>query len=226
MLNATLPTDTRHCAVSALRCIAAEAGDPLAKLFENDGATAHFRANDEIFAEEEAADAVYRVTEGVARICKFTEDGRRQIGEFHFSGDVFGLEYGSHRSVCAEAVTDCRVSIVGRAQLLAKARRDGELANALWRSSCDALHRMHEQLFLLGRANAADRVLAFFHMTAERLNSRGVVEIPMSRQDIADHLGLNIETVSRTITQLRGEGAIRLEGARRVCLDTHDRLYA
>jgi len=116
----------------------------------------------------------------------------------------------------AEAVTPCRVIVVRRSALLAAAGRDAELGSALWLHASRELQRMHEHLVLLGRKSAAERVEAFLRSTGQRLDSRTVVDIPMSRQDIADHLGLTIETVSRTMTQLRETGAIVLEGSRRI----------
>lgn len=228
MLNVSIPSNATRPALPAWRWPPADCPrpDPLAGFFDRSAAVMRFQPNDEVFAEEDAADAVYRVVDGVVRQCRFTEDGRRQIGEFHYAGDMFGLEAGRRRTASAEAVTPCRLQVVGRSQLLAAAREDSALASALWQASCDELHRVQEQLFLLGRACAAERVLSFLQATAERLGTPSVVDIPMSRQDMADHLGLNIETVSRTITQLRNEGAIRLEGARRVRLCEDDLMVA
>lgn len=218
MLNATTGYRFDSIARAAkIRTVPAATGiTPLEDMFSAIGALVAYASRDEIFAEEDTAEAVYRIVSGVVRICKFTEDGRRQIGEFHFPGDMFGLEADRVHNFSAEAVTDCRIQTVKRRDLIEAARRDGELASALWDASSRELHRLHEHLFLLGRASAADRVMGFLRTMGERLRSPGVVDIPMSRQDIADHLGLNIETVSRTITQLRSEGAISLEGARRI----------
>lgn len=190
----------------------------LEDLFEDLGHAIVCERNAPIFDEEEAANSVYLVVSGTVRICKFMEDGRRQIGGFHFAGDIFGFEYGARHAFCAEAVSACRLLVVRRTALMDAAARDAELGSALWMLANRELHRMNEHMVLLGRASAADRVMAFLRSVGERLQSPSVVEIPMSRQDMADHLGLNIETVSRMITHLRGEGAIALEGTRRIRL--------
>ncbi|WP_246479703.1 cyclic nucleotide-binding domain-containing protein [Kaustia mangrovi] len=187
-------------------------GDTLAMM----GSAMSFERNEELFAEEEPADYVYKVVSGVVRTCKFLEDGRRQIGEFHFPGDVFGFEPCANHTFSAEAVTPCRVVIVKRAALMAAAGRDAELGSALWIAATRELGRLHEHMVLLGRKSARERVMAFLASAAERQCDAAVIDIPMSRQDIADHLGLTIETVSRTMTQLQETGAISLEGSRRV----------
>ncbi len=187
-------------------------GDTLAMM----GSAMSFERNEELFAEEEPADYVYKVVSGVVRTCKFLEDGRRQIGEFHFPGDVFGFEPCANHTFSAEAVTPCRVVIVKRAALMAAAGRDAELGSALWIAATRELGRLHEHMVLLGRKSARERVMAFLASAAERQCDAPVIDIPMSRQDIADHLGLTIETVSRTMTQLQDTGAISLEGSRRV----------
>ena len=192
------------------------AGDVIGEALSLMGSPMDFHRNAEIFAEEEPAEYLYLLVGGVVRTCKFLEDGRRQIGSFHFAGDVFGFEPSQEHEFSAEAVTPCRVIVVRRSALMAAAGRAAALGSALWLHASRELQRMHEHLVLLGRKSAAERVVAFLHSTGQRLDSRAVVDIPMSRQDIADHLGLTIETVSRTLTQLRETGAIVLEGSRRI----------
>ncbi len=193
-------------------------GGDLLEIFSMMGSVIPFERNAEIFAEEEPADYVYMVASGVVRTCRFLEDGRRQIGAFPVAGDIFGFETSALHGFAAEAVTNCRIVVIRRSSLIAAARRDAALASALWLAAAQELQRMQEHMVLLGRKCATERVMAFLAGIAERLGAERIVEIPMSRQDIADHLGLTIETVSRTMTQLQESGAIRLESARRIRL--------
>ena len=102
---------------------------------------------------------------------------------------------------------------------------DGAAAQALWRLTSEKLTRANEHLIMLGKKTAAERVAAFLLHIAERLGARGV-NLPMSRTDIADYLGLTIETVSRTFTKLEREHAISLDGARQVTFNNFAQLQA
>lgn len=187
------------------------------------GSVASFDRNTEVFADEEPAEYVYQVISGTVRTCKFLEDGRRQVGAFYYPGDLFGLEPFDAYSVSAETVTPCQIRMVKRAALTAVAAHDAALASALWMIATRELQRVNEHMVLLGRKCAAERLLDFLNNTAIRLNSPELVDIPMSRQDIADHIGLTIETVSRTMTRLQETGAIALDGSRRVHVIDHPR---
>jgi CRP/FNR family nitrogen fixation transcriptional regulator len=146
------------------------------------------------------------------------QDGRRQIGAFYLPGDVFGLEAGVDHAFSAEAVVDSVVRVARRATIVAHAARDGELAADLWNHTAGGFRLAQEHMLLLGRKNAEERVASFLLDMARRESAIEVVELPMSRQDIADYLGLTIETVSRTLTQLEDKEAIELPTSRRVRL--------
>jgi len=184
--------------------------------------TMAFARNEEIFAEEEDADFVYQVISGAVRDVRGLSDGRRQIGAFHLSGDVFGLECGAAHRFSAEAVTDCKIALIRRSALEKTAEADGAAARQLWNLTVCELQRLQEHLLLLGRKSAAERVALFLISMAERGAAGEVVDLPMSRMDIADHLGLTIETVSRTMTQLERDHAITMAGPR--CVQLHRRL--
>jgi CRP-like cAMP-binding protein len=176
-----------------------------------------FARNSEIYGEGEKADYVYKVVSGTVRTYRILADGRRQIGGFHLPGDVFGLETGEQHRLSAEAVTESKVLVVKRSTLMALAARDNDVSRDLWRLTGSELARAQDQILLLAKT-AQERVAAFLLEMAERRPSAHAVELPMSRQDIADYLGLTIETVSRTLTALENEAAIELANSRRIVL--------
>jgi len=181
------------------------------------GATMSYRRNEEIYGESEPADYLYKVVSGTVRTSKLLTDGRRQIGGFYVAGDVFGLETGAEHSFSAEAITDCSVLVIKRSALVALAGRDHEAARQLWTITSTELKRGQEHILLLIKS-ARERVATFLLEMAERISAGNAVELPMSRQDIADYLGLTIETVSRTLTSLENAATIELPSSRRVVL--------
>ncbi len=183
-----------------------------------------FSRNEEIFAEEEEADFVYQVVSGAVRDVRIMSDGRRQIGAFHLAGDVFGLECGEHHRYSAEAVVDSEVALVRRSTLHKAADADGGAARRLWAITSRDLQRLQDHMLLLGRKSAVERVASFLVGMAGRGVAGEAIDLPMSRTDIADYLGLTIETVSRTLTQLERDRAISMSGSRHIVL--HDRLFA
>lgn len=189
----------------------------LGEAFALMGARLNVERNAEIYGEGEPAEYVYRVVRGVVRTYKLLNDGRRQISAFLLPGDFFGLDCDDEYRFTAEAVADATLTFVKRSALTGLARRDGEVANDLWRMARAELHRAHDHMLLLGRKSAQERIAAFLLEMAERVE-RDTVELPMSRLDIADYLGLTIETVSRTLTHLENTATIALPSTRRVRL--------
>jgi len=202
---------------------AAEDG-ALALAFRLHGASVLFSRNVEVFGEDEEAEYFYQVVAGAVRTYKVLQDGRRQIGAFYLPGDVFGLEAGERHAFSAEAVVESSVRIARRATVLALAAKEPELAADLWARTAGGLRLAQEHMLLLGRKSAEERVASFLLDMARRESATEMVELPMSRQDIADYLGLTIETVSRTLTHLEAEEAIELPTSRRVRLRSRARL--
>ncbi|GLI20736.1 MULTISPECIES: helix-turn-helix domain-containing protein [Xanthobacter] len=187
------------------------------------GVVASYARNAEIFGEDQPAENLYIVLSGAVRICKLLGDGRRQIETFCLPGDVFGWEMTGRHRFSAEAVSECKIVRVKRSILFSRASDDAELAHALWALTAAELGRAQDHLLVLGRKTAQERVATFLLDMAERAGAgqgpNGVeVTLPMSRQDIADFLGLTIETVSRTLTHLEEISAIALPSSRRVVL--------
>src|SRR5262245_29909663 len=181
------------------------------------GAPMSFARNAEIYGEGEPADYLYKVISGTVRTYKVLSDGRRQIGAFYLPGDVFGLESGDEHTFSAEAITEAKVLVVKRSALVALAERDSDVARQLWTLTGQELRRVQDHILLLIKT-AQERVAGFLLEMAERRSSGNAIELPMSRQDIADYLGLTIETVSRTITNLENAAAIEVPTSRRIVL--------
>lgn len=199
-----------------------------AKAFENDhlfdsvlpapGACARFHRDEEIFGEGEAADYVYQVVSGSVRTYRILRDGRRQIDEFHFAGDYFGLEMTDTHRINAEAMSDATVRMIRRGALSDLAAQRGDAARALFRLTAEGLQRCQDHVLMLGRRSAQERVVGLLLDIATRTRAEAELDVPMSRQDMADYLGLTIETVSRTLTALQDEGLIALPTVRHMVL--------
>lgn len=185
-------------------------------LFQGWGAKMVFDRDAEIYGEGEAADFVYRVATGCVRTYKVLADGRRQIGDFLLPGDVFGLEVGAEHVLSAEAICRSEIIVCRRNTLFNIAQRSSDAGHALWSLTARELERAQSHLMLLGRKSACERVATFLQNLADRFPNDLEINLHMSRQDMADYLGLTIETVSRTFTQLQCEGVIALHGCRRV----------
>jgi CRP-like cAMP-binding protein len=181
------------------------------------GATMSFPRNAEIYGENEPADYLYKVISGTVRTSKILDDGRRQIGEFYLPGDIFGFEVGSDHAFSAEAIADAKVLVIKRSAVEALAARDNVAARQLWAMTGRELQRVQDHILLLIKT-AQERVAGFLLEMADRIKTSNEVELPMSRQDIADYLGLTIETVSRTLTSLENASAIALPTSRRIVL--------
>jgi CRP/FNR family transcriptional regulator, nitrogen fixation regulation protein len=165
------------------------------------------RRNAEIYRENDRADHIYLVVTGTVRTCRVLVDGRRQIGDFYLPGEVFGLEIGSHHTFSAEAVVGAEVTVF---------KRD-EMSTRMLALLGRELQRTQEHLLMLVKT-APERVAGFLLEMAGRTELSNEIELPMSRQDIADYLGLTIETVSRTLTQLESRSAIALPSSKRIVL--------
>jgi len=217
-------TQTTVQNVSPSRCAARRASidlpvatQPLTDAFDPMGALMPFARNTEIYGEQEPAEYLYKVISGTVRTYKVLNDGRRQIGAFYLPGDIFGFEIGSEHTFSAEAIADTKVLVIKRSVITALAARDNSTAQQLLSLTARELTRAQNHIMLLIQT-AQERVAGFLLEMAERVQGRNEVDLPMSRQDIADYLGLTIETVSRTLTHLEHCAAIALPTSRRILL--------
>jgi CRP/FNR family transcriptional regulator, nitrogen fixation regulation protein len=167
-----------------------------------------FSAGAEIYAQGEKAGAFYQVEFGAVRIYRLLADGRRQISAFHLAGETFGFEADTTHHFFAEAISATGVRVFRLAA--------ADMSRQLLPLALKGLTRAQEHLLVLGRQNAIERVAAFLVDMAERQGGLRQVELPMSRMDIGDYLGLTIETVSRVFTRLKDKGVIRLLNLRSI----------
>jgi CRP/FNR family nitrogen fixation transcriptional regulator len=180
------------------------------------GAKMTYGRDEEIFGEGEPAEYLYKVVSGAVRTCRILDDGRRQVSAFYMPGDFFGLEFAVEHSSSCEAITNATVLVFKRSAVDERAKRDGNVARKLWEITAAELARAQDHVLQLIRS-AEERISSFLLRMATS-NRSAEFELPMCRQDIADHLGLTIETVSRTLTQFTAAGLIGLPSSRHVVL--------
>lgn len=189
------------------------------------GVLRRFARQDEIFCEGEPCDFFYKVVSGTVRTGKLLSDGRRQIDGFHVAGDIFGLESGDEHRFTAEAVDDVELVAWRRSSLGRLVASDPRFGERILSSTLTSLDRAHDHMVLLGRKTAMEKVASFLTDLARRTSCGDRVRLPMQRADIADYLGLTIETVSRTLTQMVRAGLIRIcEAGRTVILTNRTNL--
>src|SRR5215831_3613274 len=187
------------------------------------GVVRSYPRKSEIVREDDPADRVYEVVSGTVCACKMLREGRRQIAGFYFAGDIFGLESVKQHSVAAQAITNAKVRIFKKRALAALASSNLEVADRLLALTTRELARKQDHLLLLLSTTAEERIICFLIDMVQRASPRDddLIALPMSRRDIADYLGLTIETVSRTLTDLERRGAIEISGRRYIMLRNH-----
>lgn len=172
-------------------------------------------AHGTLFREGEPAEYVMNITRGAVKLYKLLADGRRQILGFRFAGDFIGLTAGPEYAYSVEALIETRVCRFSRRRLDALRERFSRVDKRLLELAIDELAATQEQLVLLGRKHAEEKLVSFLLLVGQAQVRRGEpgepIALPMNRSDIADYLGLTIETVSRTFTSLRKRGLIALD---------------
>ncbi len=198
--------ECRFCNVRRLSICAAVDAEELSFLEDLSGDTV-FEEKSALFREEDEAISVYNVTSGVVRLVRSLPDGRRQITGFAMAGDFLGLSLNTSWSFSAEAVTDVRACRFKRSTFEDFSDRKPHLMKRMHEFATHELSLAQDHMVLLGRLTAEEK-LATFLLELKRRWTRvegheiGLIKLPMGRQDIADYLGLTIETVSRTINQM------------------------
>ena len=204
--------DCNACEVRGLTfCAGLEANEPDA--LSSISRRLRFAKRHIIFQEGDEANVVYNVTRGTVRLFKMTQDGRRQVTGFLLPGDFLGLASRSGYATSAEAITEVELCRFESDKLETLFERNRQLERRLFEIVDDELAVAQDQMLLLGRKTARERMASFLINLSEREEIRGgrdgAVYLPMVREDIADYLGLTIETVCRTLSQLKREGLIR-----------------
>ena len=169
---------------------------------------------------------IYKIESGLVRLYRVLSDGRRQIISLRFAGDILGFEAAAERHCSAEAVTPVRLRSMDEKIAYRQIRDEPALAPQLVKLLSRELENARGQIAVLNRRSAIEKLSAFILELHRRQGETGKVEIPLSRTDIADFLGLTIETVSRNLTKLRIRRLIELPQTHRLVIVDLDRLEA
>jgi CRP/FNR family transcriptional regulator len=223
MFAATIPTTARKIDIAGLamcRGLARQAASRIVAVSTTEKA----KAGETLFTEGDDADGIYEVVVGMLRLYKLLPDGRRQITGFLGAGQILGLAPEGTHVYSAEAITDvtlCRYSRAGFDRLIDEVPG---LARRLLAVTSHELRAAQDQMLLLGRKAAGEKVASFLLLMADQQGNGDEVAVPMARSDIADYLGLTTETVSRTFTKLKREGLIALPTPNHVEIRDRDQL--
>ena len=196
-------------------CAQSGALDRLVAL-EQIGTRRRYARNEEIFAEGDPANCWFKVVSGAVRVCKLMADGRRHIAEFHFAGDCFGFDSLPERLFSAEAVSDAVIMRFPRRATERLIDESPKLARYLREMTLRDLANAQIRMLMLGRMSAPERVATFLLDLADRRDASRVLDLPMARADIADYLGLTIETVCRVLSSFKRDGMIDIPNAHRI----------
>jgi CRP/FNR family transcriptional regulator, nitrogen fixation regulation protein len=182
-------------------------------------AVTYYQPGEEVYGQGERAACLYRIEFGTIRVYRLLADGRRQISAFHLAGEVFGFSADGTHHFFADAIGPAGI------RALRPTGADGQSRDLL-SLALESLVRAQEHLLVLGRQSATERVAAFLVEMCERQGEFGSIDLPMSRTDIGDYLGLTIETVSRVFSKLRAARIIRLNSLRNIAIIRLDTLKA
>lgn len=215
------------CGARAFSVCASLPGDDLVRL-DSIAERIVLAAGDVMAREDEPAANVFNITSGAVRIYKLLPDGRRQITGFLFAGDFVGLTAGETYAFSAEAIEETTVCRFRATEYRALARERPSLEAALLSRAMHELTAAQDQLLLLGRKTARERLASFLvtMLSRDPLRPSGdnAVRLPMTRSEIADYLGLTIETVSRELTKLKTSGVIHAVSLHDLRIERPDRL--
>lgn len=175
-----------------------------------------------IFCEGDESHFVYEIIQGVVRTSKFLSDGRRQVISFGYPGDLIGISHDCRYHSDCDAVSNVKVRVHRKNACNAEADSDPAYCKKLLQQTAAEINSMQEHFMMLGRKSALEKVASFLNVLAQRVGAKepGQIcfDLPMSRMDIGDFLGLTVETVSRAFTRLRKSGVIELPNPHRVCV--------
>jgi CRP/FNR family transcriptional regulator len=182
-----------------------------------------------LFHEGDRADRVFTLTRGCVKLYKLLADGRRQVTGFLFPGDFMGVSVCDEHAFTAEALGECQLCWFPRSRFDHYVESQPAMERELYRAAAHELAAAQEQLVLLGRKTAAERLATFFlDLSVKAAASEGPplqwVDLAMSRSDIADYLGITKETVSRVISLFKRDRLIRLESLNRIQILDRDGL--
>jgi CRP-like cAMP-binding protein len=196
------------------------------KALDRLGVVVTLHRDQSLFYEGDRAEFYFKVVSGAVRSCKLLPDGRRHVGDFFLAGDFIGLEAAISYIFSAEAITDTTLVRYSRRSVDALAAIEPRVGRRLLDIACHGLSAAKQQMVLLSRKTAEERIASFVLGMAERNGTADCVALPMTRTDIGDHLGLTMETVSRAFSQLKSDGVLELKNSREVTIRNRDALEA
>lgn len=190
--------------------------------------THHLTRNETIFSEGDAAERVYIIVSGAVRICRYLPDGRRHVIDFALAGDLLSFFECAHQPASAEAAASSTIISYPRRALDRLATENPSVRRQVLALVSSNLLEAQERLMILSCKTAKERVASFLLRLAERSDAGAgdILDLPMSRQDIADHLGLTIETVSRVLSALKGDCVVAMPAAHEIALTNVSALRA
>jgi CRP/FNR family transcriptional regulator len=192
--------------------------------------TRNIAAKGHLFIEGNSRTHIYKIVSGSVCLYRMLEDRRRQVINFSFDQDIVGLGSGPFSACNAQALTETRVKCLPITAILTAAKADPRVALGLYEALSRELLAAHEHLLSVGQRGASERLTTFLVMLSRRNEMRGrsgaTIDLPMSRADIADFLGITIETVSRTLTKFRQQRLIEIDQITTLHLKSMSRLVA
>ncbi len=225
MIRNLVPLRCDHCAIRHRAICGALSADNLARINQI-ARQKDYRAGETIFFEGDEVNYLGNVVSGVVKLGKLLPDGRQQIVGLQFASDFLGRAFKGQATCHAEAVTDVELCIFPRKPFESLLNDIHDFEDRLFANTLDELDAARDWLLLLGRQSAREKVARFLLMIARRIPNIGCgavedaemirFDLPLSRADIADFLGLTIETVSRQITRLKTDGLIEVEQNRTI----------
>lgn len=186
-----------------------------------------YPAGAELLADAEPITSYGNVLRGVIKLSKVLEDGRQQVVGLQFAPDLLGRLFASESRVTAEAASDVDLCVVPKSALEALVRENPQLEHRVMLQTLRELDEARDWMVTLGRKTAAEKVASFLYLIASHIDPEGAVttfDLPLSRADIGDFLGLTIETVSRQVSRLKADGVIEIESYRHVSVPDLARL--
>jgi len=234
-MNKALNTDfTNHeksrCVVckirtySFCRCLSEERLKTFSKISDEK----EFEDKDTIFLQQEQSKNLYNITKGNVKIYRLLSDGRIQIIGFLYPGDFFGSYKKEKYNYSAESIGDLRLCVFNQQSLDNYLEENMNLAKELLHMTSHELTLAQDRMMVLGKMNASERVAKFIlNISKQRLRigwQNNPISIPMTRQDIADYLGLTLETVSREFSKLKAANTIKFLTSKQIYITDRDKL--
>jgi CRP/FNR family transcriptional regulator len=230
--NSDIPVVCQACEVRHQGVCGALDADQLLKLSKHT-ARRVIKSGHELHRGGEDSDRCSNIMGGVAKLSKLMSDGRQQIVGLQFAPDMVGRMFSGESTVAAEAATDVRLCTFPRSVIEEIMNDVPEMEHRLHLQKLKELDEARDWMLTLGRKSAAEKVASFLYLIATHADPEQPVEdgpvtidLPMKRSDIADFLGLTIETISRQMTNLRKRGLIDIKDRRTVIIDDLSRLRA